>query len=182
MRDSTCGCPFHCMLLSPSCVHPYSCAIGFELCQRGEVVVILGQVRVEDRAIVFRHGKGAMPQELLQSKGVAATINQILSGKGVSEQMDACLLDTPPRVIPCYGLPQTVLRQLGAGFCAKEVISRLPASVPQILPQNGNHGTTKGNDLRFSVLCVAVEHHPSIQIHIPDLNCSNCRGSAAAVQ
>ena len=47
--------------------------------------------------------------------------NQILSGKGVAEQMDACLLDAPPRVIPCYGLPQTVLRQLRAGFCAKEI-------------------------------------------------------------
>ena len=182
MRDSTCGCPFHCMLLSPSRVHLYSCAIGFHLCQRRKVIIILCQVRVEDRTIMFRHGKGAMPQEFLQSKGIAATINQILSGKGVAEQMDACLLDTPPRVIPCYGLPQTVLRQLRAGFCAKEVISRLPASVPQILPQNGYHGTTKGNDLGFSVLCVAVEHHPSIQIHISDLNCSNCRGSAAAVQ
>ena len=69
------------------------------MCQRGEVVVILGQVRVEDRTIMFRHGKGAMPQEFLQSKGIAATIDQILSGKGVAEQMDACLLDTPPRVI-----------------------------------------------------------------------------------
>ena len=107
-------------LLSPPCVHLYSCAIGFHLCQRGEVVVILGQVRVEDRTIMFRHGKGAMPQEFLQSKGIAATINQILSGKGVAEQMDACLLDSPLRVIPRYGLPQTVLRQLRAGFCAKE--------------------------------------------------------------
>lgn len=183
MRDSTCGCPpIFMSFLSPPRVHLYSCAIGFHLSQRGEIVVILCQVRVEDRTIMFRHGKGAMPQEFLQSKGIAATINQILSGKGVAEQMDACLLDTPPRVIPCYGLPQTVLRQLRAGFCAKEVVSRLPASVPQILPQNGNHGTTKGYDLRLSVLCVAVEHHPSIQIHISDLNCSNCRGSAAAVQ
>ena len=125
--------------------------------KRGEVVIVLCQVRVEDRAIVFRHGKGAMPQEFLQSKGIAATINQILSGKGVAEQMNACLLDTPSRVIPCYGLPQTVLRQLRAGFCAKEVISRLPASVPQILPQNGYHGTTKGNDLGFPVaFCRAV--------------------------
>ena len=181
-RDSTCGCPFRCILLSPSRVHLYSCAIGFHLSQRGEVVIIFRQVCVKDCTIMFRHGKGAMSQEFLQSKGIAATINQILSGKGVAEQMDACLLDTPPRVIPCYGLPQAVLCQLRAGFCAKEVISRLPASVPQILPQNGYHGTTKGNDLGFSVLCVAVEHHPSIQIHISDLNCSNCRGSAAAVQ
>jgi hypothetical protein len=34
---------------------------------------------------MFRHGKSAMPQEFLQSKGIAATINQILSGKGVAE-------------------------------------------------------------------------------------------------
>ena len=90
------------------------------MCKRGEVAVILGQVRVEDRTIMFRHGKGAMPQEFLQSKGISATINQILSGNGVAEQMEACLLDSPLRVIPCYGLPQTVLRQLRAGFCAKE--------------------------------------------------------------
>lgn len=112
MRDSICGCPFLCMLLSPSRVHLYSCAIGFELCQRGKVVIIFRQVRVEDCTIMFRHGKGAMPQEFLQSKGIAATINQILSGKGVAEQVDACLLDTAPRVIPCYGLPQTILREL----------------------------------------------------------------------
>ena len=99
-------------LLSPPRVHLYSCAIGFHLCKRGEVVIVFCQVRVEDRAVVFRHGKGAMPQEFLQSKGIAATINQILSGKGMAEQMDACLLDTAPRVIPCYGLPQSVLREL----------------------------------------------------------------------
>ena len=168
--------------LSPSRVHLYSCAIGFHLRQRGEIIVVLCQVCIKDRAVVFRHGKGAMPQEFLQSKGIAATINQILAGKGVAEQMDACLLDTAPRVIPCYGLPQTVLCQLRAGFCTKEVVSRLPTSVPQILPQNGNHGATKGNDLGFSVLCVAVEYHPPIQIYIADLNCPNCRGSAAAVQ
>ena len=61
---------------------------------------------------MFRHGKGAMSQEFLQSKGIAATINQVFSGKGVAEQMDACLLDTPPRVISCYGLPQAVLCEL----------------------------------------------------------------------
>ena len=74
--------PPFCVLLSPPRVHFYSCAIGFHLCQRREVVIILGQVRVEDRTIMFRHGKSAMPQEFLQSKGIAATINQILSGKG----------------------------------------------------------------------------------------------------
>ena len=107
------------------------------------------------------------PKSFCRVKAISATINQILSGNGVAEQMDACLLDSPLRVIPRYGLPQTVLRQLRAGFCAKEEISRLPASVPQILPQYGHHGTTKGNDLGFPVLCVAVEHHAAV--HISDL-------------
>lgn len=66
MRDSTCGCPpIFMSFLSPPRVHLYSCAIGFHLSQRGEIVVILCQVRVEDRTIMFRHGKGAMPQEFL---------------------------------------------------------------------------------------------------------------------
>ena len=38
-----------------------------------------------------------MPQEFLQSKGISATINQILSGNGVAEQMDASSEFSPLR-------------------------------------------------------------------------------------
>ena len=81
-----------------------------QLRQGRKTVKILGNVRIVNSAVVLCHSKGVMPKELLEHKRITATINQIFAGKGVAEQMDACLLDTPPRVIPCYGLPQTVLR------------------------------------------------------------------------
>ena len=79
-------------------------------------------------------------------------------------------------------MPQAALRQLCTRFCAKEIIRRLPATVSPILPQNGNHGAAKGNDLRFSVLRVAVEHNAAVQIHVPNLYRPDRRGAAPAVQ
>ena len=96
--------------------------------------------------------------------------------------MNRSLLHSAPRVVPCDRLPQAVLRELCSRFRAKEVVCRLPATVSPILPQNGNHGAAKGNDLRFSVLRVAVEHNAAVQIHVPNLYRPDRRGAAPAVQ
>ena len=85
-------------------------AARFHLRQRGKVIIVLCQVRIINRAIVFRHGKGGMSQQLLEGERIPATVNQILSGECVAEQVDRGFLNAAPRVIPCDGLPQAVLR------------------------------------------------------------------------
>ena len=123
-----------------------------------------------------------MSKELLERECVPAAVNQIFPRECVAEQVDRSLLHPAPRVVPCDRLPQAVLRQLCTRLRAKEIIPRLPATVTPILPQNGNHGAAKGNDLCFSVLRVAVEHNAAVQIHVPNLYRPDRRGAAPAVQ
>ena len=157
-------------------------AARFHLRQRGKVVVVLRQIRVVNGAIVLRHGKGGMSKELLERERVSAAVNQIFPCECVAEQVNRSFLHSAPRVVSCDRLPQAVLRELCTRFRAKEVIGAFPASIPLILPQNGDHGAAKGNDLGFPVFCVAVEHHAAVQIHIPNLNCPNRGGTTAAVE
>ena len=97
---------------TPFVAHFDFCAARFHLCQRGKVIIVLCQVRIVNRAIVFRHGKGGMSQQLLEGKRIPAAVNQILSGECVAEQVDRGFLNAAPRVIPCNRLPQAVLRKL----------------------------------------------------------------------
>ena len=123
-----------------------------------------------------------MPLELLQHERVAAAIYQILSGKRMTEQMNACLLDAAPLIVSRYGLPQAVLRKLSPCFGAEQIIIVRAPPEAQILPQNRNHLTAKGNDLRLAVFCMPIIDKTVFQVHVSDLNCPDCRGSAAAVQ
>ena len=118
----------------------------------------------------------------MERERVPAAVNQIFPCERVAEQVNRSLLHTAPRVVPCDRLPQAVLRQLCTRLRAKEIIRRLPATVTPILPQNGNHGAAKGNDLRFPVLRVAVEHNAAVQIHVPNLYRPDRCGAAPAVQ
>lgn len=158
------------------------CATGFHLRQRGKVVVVLRQIRIANRTIMLRHGKGGMSKELLERERVPAAVNQIFPRECVAEQVDRCFLHSAPRVVPCDRLPQAVLRQLCTRLRAKEIVRRLPATVSPILPQNDNHGAAKGYDLRFPVLRVAVEHNAAVQIHVPNLYRPDRCGAAPAVQ
>lgn len=95
---------------APFVAHFDFAATGFYLRQRGEIIIVLCQVRIINRAVVFRHGKCGMSQQLLEGKRVPATVNQILSRECVAEQVDRGFLNAAPRVIPCDRLPQAVLR------------------------------------------------------------------------
>ena len=95
---------------APFIAHFDFCAARFHLRQRGKVIIVFRQVRIVNRAIVFRHGKGGMSQQLLEGERIPATVNQILSRECVAEQVDRGFLNAAPRVIPCDRLPQTVLR------------------------------------------------------------------------
>ena len=90
---------------APFVAHFDFCAARFHLRQRGEIIIVLCQVRIINRAIVFRHSKGGMSQQLLEGERIPTTVNQILSGECVAEQVDRGFLNAAPRVIPCDRLP-----------------------------------------------------------------------------
>ena len=52
-----------------------------KLSKRGEPVKVLRYVRIINRTVMLCHFKCAVSQQLLEGKGIATTINQILSGK-----------------------------------------------------------------------------------------------------
>lgn len=70
-----------------------------QLRQGRKTVIILGNIRIVNSAVVFCHSKGGMPKELLEHKRITAAVNQIFAGKGVAEQMDACFLNATGTVI-----------------------------------------------------------------------------------
>ena len=56
--------------------------------QRGKVIIIFRQVRIVNRAIVFRHGKSGMSQQLLEGERIPAAVNQIFPRECVAEQVN----------------------------------------------------------------------------------------------
>ena len=56
-------------------------------------IVILADVAIEHPAIMLCHIQGAMSHQLLESERIAATIQQILTGEGVTELVDGCTVD-----------------------------------------------------------------------------------------
>ena len=59
-----------------------------ELRQWGKVVVAICRIRIVDSTIMFRHGKGAVPKQLLEHKGIPATIDKVFTSEGVAERMN----------------------------------------------------------------------------------------------
>ena len=77
----------------------YCLPAGFDLCQRGELIVVSGNVSIKDVAVDFGRFQRGVSHELLEGKRIAPTIHQILTGEGMTEKVDACLLDAAPLVI-----------------------------------------------------------------------------------
>lgn len=70
-----------------------------QLRQGRKAVKILSNIRIVNSAVVLCHSKGGMPKELLEHKRITAAVNQILAGKGVAEQMDACFPNATGTII-----------------------------------------------------------------------------------
>ena len=49
-----------------------------------ETVKVLGNVRIVNSAVVFRHFQGAVSQQLLEHKCIAAAIDKIFPGEGMA--------------------------------------------------------------------------------------------------
>ena len=91
------------MLLTPfSLFSCYLLSWFVDLRKRGKPVKIVGDVLVIDSAIVSCHVQCFVTQQSLQCECIAAAVYQILAGKGMPEQMQACFLDAAPPVVFCH--------------------------------------------------------------------------------
>ena len=135
----------------------YRLPTGFDLRQRGELVVVSGNVGIKDVAVDFRCFQRGVTQQLLERKGVSAAVHQILAGESVAEKVRSRLRESSALVVAGDALTQGALCELAAALIAKQVIFRRPAAYVLILPQNRRHLTAKGNDLNFFVLVVSSD-------------------------
>ena len=88
-----------------------SCYLLFwfaDLCKWGQPIKVICNILIVDGAVVSGHVQRFMPQQGLQRECIAAAINQILPGEGMSEQMKTCFLDATPPVILCNSRPQGI--------------------------------------------------------------------------
>ena len=79
-----------------------------ELCQRGKNIIIFCNVSIKHPAIMFCHIQCRMSHQLLKGKSIASTINQILSGKGMSELMDGSTFHSPALVVSSDCMSQSI--------------------------------------------------------------------------
>ena len=160
----------------------YYLPTGFDLCQRGELIIVSGNVGIKDVAVDFRGFQRGVTQQLLEGKGVSAAVHQILAGKSMTEKMRSRLRETSALVVACDALTQGALCELSAALVTKQVILRRPATYLLILPQDRHHLTAKGNDLNFLVFVVAGNDLMLFQIHVAVFDVADSSGAAARVQ
>ena len=91
------------------CLLPYPFAWLTKLCERGTQVIIPGNVAVKDRAIMLRHLKRGMSEQVLERKSIAAAVHQIFPGERVAEHMNTCFQNAPLVVVVCDGQLQGIL-------------------------------------------------------------------------
>lgn len=141
-------------LLFPSCLLPDSLFWLADLSQGRKGIVVLRNVSIENVAIDFGCFQRRVSHELLEGKRIAPTIHQILTGEGMTEKMNTCLLDAAPLVIGSNRQAQHIFREHTAILIAKEIIFLRAASDLHVVLQDGHHEATQGNDLYLSNLCV----------------------------
>ena len=97
----------------------YHLPTGFDLRQRGEVIIVSGNVGIEDVAIDFRGFQRGVTQQLLEGKGVAAAVHQILAGERVAEKVCPRLRDSSALVVAGNSLTQCTFCELFSTLVAK---------------------------------------------------------------
>ena len=87
--------------------HPF--ARFTELCERGTQIIIPGNVAVKDRAIMLRHLKRGMSEQVLERKRITTAVHQIFPGERVAEHVNTCFQHAPLVVIVRDGQLQGIL-------------------------------------------------------------------------
>jgi len=118
----------------------------------------------------------------LKRKSIAAAINQILSGEGVSEQMNRGLLNAAPSVVFGNRAAQAILGHHSSCIIGEEIIVWLAFADLCVFAQNGNHHCTQGRNLRSLVLCVLEVNHTVLKVKVFVLNQADRSRSVSAVE
>ena len=127
------------------------------------------------------HIQCAMPHQLLQSKGIAATVHQIFLCKSVSVFVNGGSLDSSVIVVSSDCVAQRILCQLPTIHIAEQIILWRTFSDSHVLAQNVCHHRAEGDDLDFAVFVVSVGDTQRRQIYILILNKSDSSRSSATV-
>ena len=86
-------------------------ATGTELLQRREMVIAVGDIRVEDGAVFLGHLKRGVSQELLQGERIPSAVQQVLAGKGVAEHVEGGLPHPALVIVSLDGQAQSAFRE-----------------------------------------------------------------------
>jgi len=117
----------------------------------------------------------------LKRKGVAATVNQILPGKGVPEHVQGRLLHASPSVILGDCTAKAIFCERFAAIIGEEIIIRAAFSDTHVLAQDNDHGLTERRKLGAFVLCVLEDDKTIFQIHILVLDETDGTGAVTAI-
>ncbi len=123
-----------------------------------------------------------MPHEPLKGERIAAAVHQIFPGEGVPERMDGSPFHAPGVVVLHDGEPQSIFCQEAAELIAEKIVRYLALTHCHVVPKDGNHGRTEGDDLNLAVLCVPEYNLPPGQVYILDQNVSHRSSPATAVE
>ena len=75
-------------MVSNLLLYPYSLIPPLHLRKGGMTVIVAHNVGIEQFAVFARHVKGRMPEKFLKGESVAATIQQVFLGEGMTEKVD----------------------------------------------------------------------------------------------
>lgn len=70
-----------------------------ELRERGTQIIIPGNVAVKNGAIMFRHLKRGMSEQVLERKRITTAVHQIFPGERMTEHMNTCFQNAALMVI-----------------------------------------------------------------------------------
>lgn len=132
--------------------------------------------------LVASHLQCRVSHDLLKGERIAAAVHQILPSKGVPESMDRSPLHASVGVVLHDSKPQSVLCQETAELITEQVIRRFTLPNCHVIPQNGHHRSTEGNDLNLAILCMPENNLLSAQVYILILNVADCGSPTTAVQ
>ena len=113
---------------------------------------------VIDSTIMLRHGERAVSQELLEDQCIAAAVHQKLSGKGMSEQVDASSAHTTLMIVFLDGTREGVLRHHLAVDRTEQIIVRFAAANAHVFGQDLRHLTAQRNGLQLACFGMAIDH------------------------
>ena len=144
--------------------------------------MVFDDVIIENVAVVASHLQCRVSHDLLKGERIAAAVHQILSSKSVSECVDRSPLHASAVVVLHDSKPQGVLSQETAELITEQVVRGFTLSDCHVIPQNGHHRSTEGNDLNLAILCVPENNLLSAQVYILILNVANSGSPTTAVE